>query len=205
MRTISASRNRTLLFLLGALLLLAGVALGLVATGTVSWAPAPQTALGSLLEPVGEYLLPLGIAATVLATLLGLWWLAHQIPTKDRTIPYRLADDPATGTVTVEPSVLAQAVQEQLEGLPGITRARAELAGTAAHPELLIRASLSPRTEVARVLEQIYGEAVPDLEAALETRLTHVAVELDATRESAGSAKTSVRGAAAPDGREALV
>lgn len=95
--------------------------------------------------------------------------------------------------------MLAQAVQAQLEGLPRITRARAELAGTAGHPELLIRASLGPRTEVARVLEQIYGEAVPDLEAALETRLTHVAVELDATRESAGSAKTSVRGTTAAD------
>lgn len=201
MRTISASRNRTLLLLLGLLLLVGGVLLGLLATGAAAtvpwmnrWAPDASASLGSLSGPAGEYLLAIGIAVTVLAAIFALWWLAHQIPTKDRTTPYRLTDDGDHGTVTVEPSVLAHAVEDQLEALPGITRARAELAGSARHPELLATITLAPRAGVERILGEVYGTVIADLETSLETRLEHVGLEIDATRESAGSAKTSVRG-----------
>lgn len=201
MRTVSGLRNRTLLLLLGLLLLVGGILLGLVATAAAAtvpwmnqWAPSPSTSLGSLLEPANQYLLAIGIAVTVIAGLFALWWLAHQIPAKDRTSPYRLADDDDHGTVTVAPGVLAQAVEDQLEALPGVSRAHAELAGSARHPELVATITLAPHTSVEWLLGQVYGTVIADLETSLETRLEHVGLALDATRDSASSSKTSVRG-----------
>lgn len=200
MRTVSASRNRTVLLLLGLLLLIGGVLLGLVATGTAAtipgldrWAPDSTATLGSLLGPAGQYLLIIGITTTVIAAIFALWWLLHQIPTKAPTTPYRLSEDADHGTVTLEPPVLARAVEDQLQALPGITGAHAELAGSARHPQLLATLTLAPRTDVQRVLGQVYTTVIADLEASLETGLDHVGLEIDATRESTGSAKTSVR------------
>ncbi|MDA4829671.1 MULTISPECIES: hypothetical protein [Actinomycetes] len=200
MRTVSASRNRTVLLLLGLLLLIGGVLLGLVATGTAAtipgldrWAPDSTATLGSLLGPAGQYLLIIGITTTVIAAIFALWWLLHQIPTKAPTTSYRLSEDADHGTVTLEPPVLARAVEDQLQALPGITGAHAELAGSARHPQLLATLTLAPRTDVQRVLGQVYTTVIADLEACLETGLDHVGLEIDATRESTGSAKTSVR------------
>ena len=200
MRTVSASRNRTVLLLLGLLLLIGGVLLGLVATGTAAtipgldrWAPDSTATLGSLLGPAGQYLLIIGITTTVIAAIFALWWLLHQIPTKAPTTPYRRSEDADHGTVTLEPPVLARAVEDQLQALPGITGAHAELAGSARHPQLLATLTLAPRTDVQRVLGQVYTTVIADLEASLETGLDHVGLEIDATRESTGSAKTSVR------------
>lgn len=200
MRTVSGTRNRTILLVLGLVLLVVGVALALLATGTATrisgaatWIPESSTTLGSVLGPANQYMLPIGIAVTVVVGLLALWWLLCQIPSKDHTGDYRLADDLEHGIVSVGPGVLARAVQDQLEDLPWITRAHAELAGTAGHPELLIRLALAPRTSVNRLLEQVYGTVVRDLETALETRLEHVCLELHVTREASGNAKTSTR------------
>ena len=200
MRTVPASRNRTVLLLLGLLLLIGGVLLGLVATGTAAtipgldrWAPDSTATLGSLLGPAGQYLLIIGITTTVIAAIFALWWLLHQIPTKTPTTAYRLNEDADHGTVSLEPSVLARAVEEQLEALPGVTGAHAEMAGSAHHPQLLATLTLAPRTDVHGVLGQVYTTVIADLEACLETRLEHVGLEIDATREAAGSTKTSVR------------
>ena len=209
MRTVSGSRNRTILLILGIVLLLAGVLLGALASGLAaqipgvsSWAPESSAALGSLLGPLNQHLLVLGIAATVLAALFGLWWLLAQIPRKDRTSPYRLQDDADHGIMTVDPKVLAQAVEDQLQALPGVTRAHADLAGSAHHPELTAKLTLAARTSVDRVLGEVYGTVVTDLETALETRLEHVGLQLDVARESAGDSKTSTRGTSARTGAD---
>ncbi|MDV5999558.1 hypothetical protein IUU84_08225 [Kocuria rhizophila] len=200
MRTVSASRNRTVLLLLGLLLLAGGIILGLIATGTAAtiagmnrWAPDSTASLGSLLGPAGQYLLIIGITATVIAAIFALWWLLHQIPTKAPTTAYRMSEDADHGTVTVEPAVLARAVEDQLEALPGVTGAHAELAGSARHPELLAALTLAPRIDVQWVLRQVYTTVITDLQTCLETGLEHVSLEIDTTRESAGSTKTSVR------------
>ena len=212
MRTVSGSRNRTILLILGIVLLLAGVLLGALASGLAaqipgvsSWAPESSAALGSLLGPLSQYLLVLGIAGAVdrsLSPIIGLWWLLAQIPRKDRTSPYRLQDDADHGIMTVDPKVLAQAVEDQLQALPGVTRAHADLAGSAHHPELTAKLTLAARTSVDRVLGEVYGTVVTDLETALETRLEHVGLQLDVARESAGDSKTSTRGTSARTGAD---
>lgn len=195
MRTVSGPRNRTLLIILGIILILIGALLGLLSSGALSampWAPDQATSLGSLAQPAQGYLIVLAIIAVVLF-LLALWWLIAQIPTKDRTLPYRVADDPRHGIATVQPETVARAVQDQLEAIPGVTRAQAQLAGTAEEPELLARLTSSPRADINRVLEQFYRGVVRDLENAMGNPLRHVGVSLHVGRESTESTKTSVR------------
>lgn len=89
-----------------------------------------------------------------------------------------------------------------LRAAAGAARTHAELAGTAGRPQLLLRATLAPRTDVNRALDRIYGTVVADLETALEARLAHVGLEIDVARDAAGSAKTSVRGTGAEHSRQ---
>lgn len=201
MRTVSAARNRTLLLILGLLLLAEGIGLTLLATGAAaalgggaSGLPGPTATVGSLLGPAGQYLFAIGVAVTVLAVLFGLWWLLHQIPGKPRTTTYRLAGDPENGSVEVDPGVLARAVQDQLDAVPGIEKASVSLLGSARQPEAVVNVTIGPTVPVDWALERVYGEALRDLRTALETPLTHVALQLDAARQTGTSNQSSTRG-----------
>lgn len=194
MRTVSGPRNRTILVLLGLILLLGATALGLWAS---TWAPDTSATLGSLLGTLVNYPLLIAIVTTVIAVVFGLWWLFAQIPRKADTGPYRLVDDPDRGTVTVAPGVLARAVEDQLRAIPGITRALVQLAGTAGHPQVFITLTLDPATSLDRILEAVYTTVLPELQTALETPLQHVGLELDAERNPTDNANTSTRGTAA--------
>ena len=201
MRTVSGTRNRALLTVLGLVLTLAGVWLVLLATGTAArlqgvsaLAPAEGAAVGDLLGPVDQLLLPVGIALTVLAGLVALWWLAHQVPTRDRPVDYRLQDDDDHGVVSIAPSVIAAAVQAQCEELPDVKRAAVELAGSARDPELLLDLTLAPGASVDRVLDQVYGAVVLDVAIALEVELAHVAVRLDVARAAPRDTQVAVQG-----------
>lgn len=201
MRTVSGARNRGLLTALGLVLTLAGVWLALLATGTASrlqgvdaLVPAEGAAVGDLLGLVDQVLLPAGLALVVLVLLVSLWWLAHQVPTKGRPVDYRLQDDDDHGVVSIAPSVIATAVRAQCEELPDVTRATAELAGSARDPELLLDLTLAPDASVDRVLEQVYGTVVLDVAVALEVELAHVAVRLDVARAAPRDTRVAVQG-----------
>ncbi|MUN64912.1 hypothetical protein GMA12_17495 [Kocuria sediminis] len=210
MRTVSGVRNRILLTVLGLVLVLVGAWLVLVSTGAVSrapglgdLAPADGAALGDLLGPLGQVLLPVGTALVVLTLIGALWWLIHQIPTKDRPVDYRLHQDDDHGAVTIAPSVIATAVRTQCEELPGVKRASVDLSGSAREPELFLDLLLTPGASVERVLDQVYGTVVADLTQALEVELAHVAVRLDVSRAAAWDTRTAVqearpRGTASP-------
>lgn len=200
MRTVSSARNRTLLIVIGVLLLVGGALLATVSFGLAAqipwlstWAPEPQETPGSLLGPVSQYVVPVSVALVVIVVLLALWWLLRQIPTKPRTTSYRISDDPELGTTTIAPSVIARVVEDHLQTLPGISGSQVDLAGTGGHPEILIRSTMGPRGNVNRVVEAIYGRVVQDAQNALQTEFAHVGVELDADRESASSRNSSTR------------
>lgn len=200
MRTVSGARNRILLILLGLVLALAGAWLVLTSTGAVSrvpelgeLAPADGAALGDLLGPLGQVLLPAGTALIALTLIGALWWLAHQIPTRDRPVDYRLHQDDDHGAVTIAPSVIATAVRTQCEELPEVKRASVELFGSARDPEVFLDLTLTPGASLERVLDQVYGTVVTDLTQALEVEPAHVAVRLDVSRAAARDTRTAVQ------------
>ena len=202
MRQTAARLNRTWLTILGVLLVLAGAAGLLLATGQAG--PLLQRAGTGVSAPdTGRRLFgsasaaAFGLTWVVLVTavvglvvgLLGLAWLVAQLPRKQEAKPYRLHDDARTGLTRLAPGVLSDAVETQTKAITGVEGASAVLRGTVERPELTLRLTVDDRTAVPEVLEQVHREVAGSLAAALDTRLRRLAVEVSVSRSGSRSAR----------------
>jgi hypothetical protein len=194
MRQTAARLNRAWLTILGLLLLLAGLAVLLIGTGLL--APAARTVGLAVSRPTpSNHLFGAATASAfaltwvvlitalvgVVVGLLGLAWLVAQIPRSNEAKPFRLHDDPRTGLTRCEPSVLSDAVEEQVKALPGVQNASAVLRGTATEPDLTVKVTASDRTDLSLLLASIQNTVAVDLAGALDTRLRRLGVQLEVT------------------------
>jgi len=192
MRQTANGANRGWLTVLAILLLLAGVAGIAVTTGwgqrlatragvSLSLPKASQRLFGSqtrqlLHTPAATAVV---IAAGVVLFLLGLWWLIAQIPRSNPAKPFRLHDDAQRGLTRCAPSVLTDAVEQQIRNLPGVEKASAVLRGTAAQPELTLKVTAGDRTDIADLVRTIQGPVSNNLSQALDTQLSALALQLE--------------------------
>ena len=200
----SGGANRFWLLVIGLVLLVGAVAIGGVTFGAqipgVTLPDARGAVVPSSWAPWLDnvwILLAIIVVGLVLITV-ALVWLVAQIPHRDGAKPLRLHDDPRAGTTMLSPSVIARAVEDQTETLPGVTDATALIRGTATRPELVLQVTANERIDLAELLRRINDEVVRDLGIALEARAHHVGIELDvssATR-SQGSVTLGVPSAA---------
>jgi hypothetical protein len=166
MRTPTAL-NRTLLALIGLLLLAGGG--GLLAVGLLPAGTLPVAATTPLLpaEPVlADWTPYAAIGGAVVVGLLALGWLAAQLPRRPDHRPWRSTG--AAGTTELRPATLADAAAEDVADLPGVERARATLSGAADHPRLHLVVDTSPDADPATVRGRITEHALPRLRQALE-------------------------------------
>lgn len=178
----TARGNRIGLGLLGLVLLVAGGAVVIRATGL----------LGGLLGPAGEPVyndatagwvhdqrpwLWLAIAAVgVLIALLALRWLAVQLRT-DRLGRLMLdTDDPGapdSGRTDVPAGVVTTAVGQEVDAYRGVQKVRVVLTGRPDRPELRLVVTAHPDADLSRLRRRITGEALAHARSALDTdRLT---------------------------------
>lgn len=194
MRQTAARLNRAWLTVLGILLLLAGLAVLLIGTGLL--APAARAAGLAVSRPApSNHLFGAATASAfaltwvvlitalvgVVVGLLGLAWLIAQIPRSNEAKPFRLHDDARTGLTRCEPSVLSDAVEEQVKALPGVQNASAVLRGTTTEPDLTLKVTASDRTDLTLLLASIQNTVAVDLAGALDTRLRRLGVQLEVT------------------------
>lgn len=192
MRQTAARLNRTWLTVLGALLVLLGVAGLLLASGQAG--PALQRAGSGWTPPsAGQRLFGEATAAAfgltwvvvltalvaVVVGLLGLGWLLAQVPRKHEAKPFRLHDDAETGLTRVDAGVLTDAVETQATNVPGVTGASAVLRGSVDRPDLVLRVTVDDRTGIPGVLERLHREVAGDLARALDTRLHRLGVQVE--------------------------
>lgn len=185
MRQTAGTLNRTWLTILGILVLIAGVAVLLQAAGTlhtvVNTPPASEkVATGNLhaffTQPwLLAVLLVLGIVVGVLALL----WILAQIPRKNPADTYRLQSDRTQGRTLCDPSVLAGAVQDQVNTLPGVVSSSALLRGTADEPDLTLQVTVNDRADVRELLRRLETTTLPDLSTALEAPLQRRRIRID--------------------------
>jgi hypothetical protein len=76
--------------------------------------------------------------AVVGLVLLGLAWLLPQLRRSNAAKAYRLQDDAVLGLTVCHPDVLTAAVEDDVETLPGVTRAQAVIRGAVDAPELTL-------------------------------------------------------------------
>ena len=190
MRETAGRLNRTWLAIIGLLALLLGAAGTLLATGAAGtiteslnagFTPARPTdpaVPAQVRDVLATDVAPLIV--TVVAVLIGilaLLWLLAQIPRRRPAGTFRLhADDGATGYTLCEPKVLAEAIENHVQRLPGVTGADALLRGSATASDLTLTVRIDDRADVQDLLHRIRTDVAPDLETALETPLRRLAV-----------------------------
>lgn len=203
MRTVSGTRNRLLLALAGLLLLAAGAYVVLVSTGAsqnvpgLSGLPVGESASVADVMGVGaSAFVPVVVAVGVVVAVVCLLWLLAQIPTKPGRETFWLQGSKEAHAVSMESTVLADAIRDECQAVPDVRRATVQVAGSARQPEVFLSMSLEPYASVPRTLERVYGRVLPDVSTALETPLSHVSVEFDV----AGAGKASTTKASIPAG-----
>lgn len=195
MRQTAGTLNRTWLTILGILFLAAGTALLLQASGTLptllNTAPAWQSVVTGDLH---AYFAPPWVAAIaliigVIIGGLGLLWIIAQIPRKNTAGAYRLHDDGSQGFTLCDPSVLAAAVEKQINTLPGVVTSAAQLRGTAAAPDLTLKVTVNDRADVRDVIHRIQTSTLPELSRALEVPLqrSRLQIEISSRTQSTGT------------------
>ncbi len=185
MRQTAGTLNRTLLAILGILVLAAGLALLLQASGILptlaNTPPAGRKVVSGDLHPfftqpsAVSVLLVIGVLIGVLALV----WIIAQIPRKNPADAYRLDDDGAQGRTICDPSVLATAVENQVNTLPGVVGSSAMLRGTAEEPDLTLKVTVNDRADVRELLRHLESSTLPDLSAALEAPLQRRRLQID--------------------------
>jgi hypothetical protein len=185
MRQNAGTLNRIWLAILGILCLAAGTALLLQTNGTLqtllSTAPAWQSVIAGDLQAI---LAQPWVAATVLIIgviigVLGLLWIIAQIPRRNRAGAYRLHDDGSQGFTLCDPSVLAAAVEKQINTLPGVVTSAALLRGTAMAPDLTLKVTVNDRADIRDVIHRIQTTTLPELSSALEVPLQSSRLQID--------------------------
>ncbi|MDI3213987.1 hypothetical protein [Arthrobacter sp. AL12] len=185
MRQTAGTLNRTWLTILGILCLAAGTALILQASGTLptllNTAPAWQSVVTGDLH---AFLAPQGVAAVILIIgviigVLGLLWIIAQVPRRNPAGAYRLHGDGSRGFTLCDPSVLAAAVEKQINTLPGVVTSAALLRGTAYAPDLTLKVTVNDRADVQDVIHRIQTTTLPELSSALEAPLQSSRLQID--------------------------
>ncbi|HKF89355.1 MAG TPA: hypothetical protein VKB85_14965 [Propionibacteriaceae bacterium] len=150
--------NRTVLALIGLVLLAAGIgglllSLNLIATGTGRWPVVPDAVAGFV---TGTSWLPSAAAAAAVAVaLLGLWWLLAQFRV-DWPGQLDLTGDRPDGITTLAAGAFTDAVEDDAESIRGVTGASANLRSKPTRRlDLTVNlAAFADLGEVRRSLEQ---------------------------------------------------
>jgi len=180
-----ARLNRTLLALLGVVLLAGGAFVALTGLAVI-----PVLDPGSPVLPtteIGASWLPYAvvIAVAVVVGLACLLWLVVQSTHGPRTGIWRLLPaDPAGGETTIDADVAVVPLEHDIRSYPGAHSVVASLAGDAANPMLELRIGLEPDADLAEIRRRIETHAMPRLcvALALPELPARIRFHLDATR-----------------------
>ncbi|MDJ0358530.1 hypothetical protein [Paenarthrobacter sp. PH39-S1] len=185
MRQTAGTLNRIWLTILGILALAAGVALLLQSSGQMhvlaNTAPSGDRVVTGDLHAVfaASWVVVIMLVVGVIMGVLGLLWVIAQIPRKNTAGAYRLHDDGGEGFTVCEPSVLATAVENQVNTLPGVVTSSALLRGTAKAADLTLKVTVNDRTDVQDLIRRFETSTLPDLSSALEAPLQRSRVQID--------------------------
>lgn len=193
MRQMAGTLNRTWLTILGILGLAAGIALLLQSAGALqslaNTAPAGEKVVSGDLHPffAQSWVVVLLLVMGAVIGVLGLLWVIAQIPRKNPADAYRLDADGAQGRTICDPSVLATAVENQVNTLPGVVGSSAMLRGTAEEPDLTLKVTVNDRADVQGLLRHLETSTLPDLSTALEAPLHRRRLQIDISGRTQGT------------------
>lgn len=108
------------------------------------------------------------VAAAAVIGLLALRWLLVQ-PRIDRLRTLRIEDDgEQRGRTVMAGDVIADAVEEDIEDLHGVARARVIVIGSPDAPELVVRVAAQPGADLAEIHDRVVTDALAAARLALD-------------------------------------
>lgn len=172
-----ARLNRTLLALLGVVLVAAG-ALALAAYyGWLGWVDtATPLVPGTAAPPAWVFWLV--ITGAVVLGLLCLRWLLAQFFRMPKPVAWRMEAEGSAGRTVLSSRTAASALAADIESFDDVRAAEAWLSGPRATPELHLAVTAEPDADIPRLRGRIHDEAVPRLCRALEIGELPVRLEL---------------------------
>lgn len=176
-----ARLNRTLLTLIGLVLLSAG-AFGLATRFLRLLDPATPLVPGTAEPPAWGYWVTAAVAAVL--GLLTLRWLAAQLARRPRTHTWRFDTDPAHGRTELHADTAIAPFTDEVRALPHVHRARSTLAGTRDNPALALVVTTEPDADLAALRKAITAGALPRLVHALGIERLPVTVEFRMTSDA---------------------
>ncbi|NUL44604.1 hypothetical protein F7P69_05255 [Cellulosimicrobium funkei] len=181
MRSISGTRNRTVLVIVGLLMILAAlwVAAASPALHHV-WPPAGQLSapadetLAGITSAHQSWLLPTALAVSVLLAVAGIILLVRQVPSRPNRSTLRITDQNDRLLGSLEPEVLERALVESMEDLPGVVQGSVRLGGSAGAPWIQATATVAEDSEagwVAGLVRRTLAENVSTVLGVPPTRV----------------------------------
>lgn len=176
--------ERSLLTVLGLVLLLAGLLALVVGAGWLGRFRAQRSVLDPMVTQwiAGHRPLTYGVAivAGLVLALLGLWWLLRALR-PERRPDLQLHGD-SEGAATITSGALTEAVRADAENVTGVTRAKVRMAGTAQRPNVRLTLALQEGTNVRHVWEELDDKVLSRARSALEVEAMPTAVRLQLDR-----------------------
>ncbi|MCP9622102.1 alkaline shock response membrane anchor protein AmaP [Nocardia otitidiscaviarum] len=172
-----ARLNRSLIALVGVLLLAAGGYLIAAQRGWVGWVDRSQPLTPGAAEPPTWVFYAVIAGAAVLA-LLCLRWLSVQLFRLPSAVTWQLAEAKSAGRTTLSSATAARAVAADIESFDTVASAAAWLSGPGRAPELHLVVTATPEADLTELRRRILGEAVARLREALEVGVIPVTMEL---------------------------
>lgn len=184
--------NRTVLLVLGALLLAAGVLGALAGFGAfgrhIKNESLVDNSVGRYFAANGKWLWPVIGVVAALAVVLALRWLWLLLFSTDRTGDLRpKGPHDGGGRTTIASGALADAVTDEVEAYRGVARASARLIGDSAAPTLVITAALDYAADADAVRRRIETEAARHARSAVGD--PNLSVQLDLTMTDGNMAR----------------
>ncbi|MBJ7607871.1 MAG: alkaline shock response membrane anchor protein AmaP [Candidatus Dormibacteraeota bacterium] len=179
-----ARLNRTVLALLGVILLMAGafgLAFGLDLLHGVLPALDPSARVVPAGATAAVWVPYVATGAAIVIGLLCLRWLIAQALRRPTTSTWRLPVDSGHGTTRLDTDHAADAAAADIAGYPGVAKATATLTGPRQQPTLHLVVHTETGAAIAPLRERITTEALPRLRQALEldTLPTDLLLRLD--------------------------
>lgn len=202
MRSLSGTRNRVILLVVGLLALVAAMWLAAAAYdlapegGPVdTLVPDGGSTPASLIEGLG-WVLPVGIAICVVAVLGGIAFLLAQIPTAPTRTTLRLHGSDGTVMAQLEPQVLEHALVERVEDVQGVESASVRVSGSAAKARVVAEVAVAESAEIAWTVEQVRMKLYEDLRLSLGAapRSVDVLITLRGRKPSSRDDRVAVGG-----------
>lgn len=184
----SAGGDRSLLVVLGVVLLALGTLVALLSYGVFGAARAGRPILDPVVaDALAAQLLIariVAIAVGLLLLVLGLVWAARSLRPERR--PDLVLDPGPETAITVDSGAAADALAAQAATLPGVGRAKARMVGSHDAPALRMSVWLADDADVADVLSRLDTQVLSSARSSLGLAALPVAVRLELDKSSSG-------------------